>query len=281
MIGVFQLILAAVLWGMIGPVSKIAFQNGITPLEVAFWRGLLGGALFLGEAFARKNTFPRRNDLLATIGFAILGVAGLEASNLITVQDGGAAFASVMLYGAPIWVAIFSRMFFGERLSSTKILAIFLAVGGVAGVAFSGSSTSLSFSQTAIIFGVISGLSYALFYIFGKIYFGRFQPAAIYGLAFPLASLAIFPFVTFAHKNTESWLVLLFNGVVSTYLAYFFYSRGLKKIEATRAAVITSLEPVVSAVLAYVMWNEVFSTSGYVFSGLVFLGIFLMIQSRD
>ena len=47
------IVAAAVLWGMIGPFSRLAFQEGISPMEVAFWRALLTWILFGGHAMIR------------------------------------------------------------------------------------------------------------------------------------------------------------------------------------------------------------------------------------
>jgi DME family drug/metabolite transporter len=64
-------------------------------------------------------------------------------------------------------------------------------------------------------------------------------------------------------------------GLGSTYLAYSIYYAGLKYLEATRAAVAATLEPVAAAVLAYIWWDEYFNLLGYAGSGLI-LGAVLL-----
>lgn len=269
------------MWGMIGPASKFAFHEGVAALEVAFWRGLLGGLLFLVHALCQRSLRIALRDLPAIAAFGVFGVAGLEASNLLAVQLGGAAFASVMLYTAPAWVAVFSWMFFGESMPPGKLGALALTLAGVVGISLSGMSDSsvtlAHFAPSALFWGVISGLSYALFYIFGKIYFSKYSPSAVYAIAFPVGSLAILPFADFEHKTSAAWGVLSFNGVVSTYLAYYFYSNGLKRVEPTRAAILASLEPVVAAVLAYLVWRERLTLHGYVSAGCVLTGVLMMV----
>ena len=49
MTGYLYVLAAAVLWSLIGPFSKICMEEGLAPLEVAFWRALLGGICFFAQ----------------------------------------------------------------------------------------------------------------------------------------------------------------------------------------------------------------------------------------
>lgn len=286
MMPVLFLLAAAVLWGVIGVVSKFAFAAGISPLEVAFWRGLIGGTCFILHAFADKTAFELKRkitfkDFRLIILFSILGVAGLESMNLITVNLAGAGFGAIMLYTAPVWVAIMSRIIFKESFGLLKVISLIVTLIGVAGVslASSGGFEVSKINTIAVITGLISSVSYALFYIFGKAFFGKYSPRAVYGIAFPFASLAILPFVQFSTKPVFVWAILLFNGVASTYLAYLCYTIGLKSVNATKAAIITSLEPVIAAFFAWIFWKESLGLIGYASAIVVFAGIALVLIS--
>jgi DME family drug/metabolite transporter len=67
-------------------------------------------------------------------------------------------------------------------------------------------------------------------------------------------------------------------GFFSTYLAYALYAAGLRRLEATRASVVATLEPVLAAVFAYLWWGERFSAGGYLGAGLVLLAVYLVIR---
>ncbi len=266
--------MAAICWGMLGPVSRFAFQHNITALEVAFWRSLLGGVFFLVEMYKNNEFKIKENNYIHLIIFSIFGVAGLETTNLIAVQESGAAFASILLYSAPIWVAIISCIWFKEKLSKKKIFALIITFVGVCGFALYGNSISNQIKIFGIVCGLISGISYALFYIYGKYIFIKNKTATVYSYAFLIASIVIVPFVEFKSKLLADWLILLFLGLISTYAAYWFYAFSLKKMNPVRASIILMLEPIFSTIFSYILWGEKFSMQGWIFAGIILTGVF-------
>jgi DME family drug/metabolite transporter len=278
--GYLLVLVAAALWGMLGPVSRFAFQDGVSPLEAAFWRALIGGALFAVHAIVRGEVRVARRDLPAVVGFGLVGVALFFASYLRAVQTGGAALAAVLLYTAPVWVALLSAAFLGERLGARKLLAMSLAMAGVAGIALTGGG-GVRLSPAALFWGLLSGWAYALYYLFGKRYFARYHAATLFLYAYPVGAAALLPLVRFHHKTPTAWAALLVVAVLPTYVAYLAYSTGLRRVEATRAATVATLEPVVAAAAAYAVWGERLGTAGYLFAGLVVVGVALMVAGGD
>jgi len=71
---------------------------------------------------------------------------------------------------------------------------------------------------------------------------------------------------------------LLFLGVFSTYGAYLAYYAGLKRLPATRASVVATLEPVVANLFAFLLFGEVLSLWAYLGAGLVLLAVILTVR---
>lgn len=283
--GIILLVTAASLWGMIGPVSKVMFAGGMTPLESAFWRGSLAGVAFFIHWLIKRQPLPVGvRDWAGLCVFAIFGVALLEGSFVLSVSHGGAALASILLYSAPIWVNLAGRFIFKETIPPRRWGALALTLSGVTGMCLWGST--VEFSASALFWGLLSGLSYAGFYIAGKIFFKRLSPVVVYMISFPLASFIILPFVAstspgsefeffskFSTYSNQTILACLFVGITCTYLPYLLYGFGLKLVDAGRAAIITTIEPVVAIILANIFWGETFSTAGYIFAALVVMGV--------
>jgi DME family drug/metabolite transporter len=268
---------AAVLWGLLGPVTRIALREGMGAVEVAFWRALLAAALFGVHALAIRRVKLERRDVPSVVAFGVVGVAGLLACYSRAVETGGAALAAILLYTAPVWVALLSALFLGERMTRRKLLALAVATAGVAGIAASSGGGGIRLTPAALGWGLASGFAYALYYLFGKRYFDRYATATLFVYALPVGALAMLPIAEFRHKTPAAWAALIFLSVVSTYLAYLFYSAGLRRVEATRAATVATVEPVVAAVAAYAMWNERLSPVGYACAAVVLLGVLLMV----
>lgn len=269
---------AALLWGLMGPVTRIALREGMDPLEVALWRALLAGGMFAVHAMVIRRTRIARRDLPVVVAFGVVGVAGLLGCFSQAVQAGGAALTAILLYTAPVWVALFSTLLLGERMTGRKAAALALATGGVAGIALaSGGGGGVRLTAAGLGWGLASGLAYATYYLFGKRYFDLYPAATLFAYALPVAALTLLPMVDFRPKTQAAWGALVFMAVVPTYISYVFYSAGLKRVEATRAATVATLEPVVAAIAAYLMWNERLSPLGYACAAVVLLGVVLMV----
>jgi drug/metabolite transporter, DME family len=272
---------AAVLWGLLGPATRIALAEGLSATEVAFWRALLAAGLFGVHAAATRGLRLARRDVPGVVAFGVFGVAGLLVSFSRAVEAGGAALASVLLYTAPAWVAILSRAVFGERLTARTLLAIAVASVGVAGIAASGGG-EVRIGAAAVAWGLASGLAYALYYLFGKRYFPLYPTATLFVWALPVGALVTLPMVDWGARTGTAWAALLFIAAVPTYLAYVLYSAGLRRVEATRASVVATIEPVVAAVGAYLLFGERFSAAGYAFAAVVLAGVLMMVSGgRD
>lgn len=297
--GILFLIIAACLWGALGPVSRIAFTAGLTPLETAFWRGTIAGMAYalhfsivksMNTGHAAEMDSPKQwgaRQLVYTFGFGLLGVGLLEGSYVYAVHLGGAALASVLLYSAPIWVNLYSWRILREHIAGRQWIALTITFLGIGGVSLWGAP--LEFSTLAIIFGLLSGFSYALFYVAGKYFFQRSHPVSVFMISFPIGSLALLPLIyaidgftplqilmRFAEFPRPALFSLVAIGLFSTYLPYLFYAAGLKRIHAGRAAIVTTIEPVVAILLANLMWNEQFSVIGYLCCCLVLIGVILV-----
>ncbi len=254
---------AAVLWGLIGVVSKGLLDAGLSPLEIAFWRACLGGLAFgLHAAFRGGIRLERGRDALAFAGFALVGVTLFYASLVFAIAEGGISLAFILLYSAPAFVALLAWRLLGESLTPRKLGLIALALLGVLLVA-GDSGEGVRATPTSLAWGLTSGLSYASYYVFGKWALERYPPTTIYAFVLPLGALGLLPFVTFAPKTLEAWLLLGFLALVSTYLAYWLYYTGLRHAEASRAVLVATVEPVVAALLAALVYGERFGVFGF------------------
>ena len=81
----------------------------------------------------------------------------------------------------------------------------------------------------------------------------------------------------FTRPSLAGAIPCLVLAVFSTYASYSVYYAGLKRLEATRAAVVATMEPVMAAVLAYGMFGECFSPLGYLGAGLIIGSVLLTI----
>lgn len=275
--GYLYLLLAAFLWGLIGPVSRLAFQEGLTPLAVAFFRAGIAWVFFGLHALLLRQVRVERRDALPLLLFGLVGVSLFYGSYQLAVVYGGAALASVLLYTAPAWVALLSLVVLKEPLDRTGLLAVALTLLGV-GLMGVGGGSGVRVLSLALFFGLLSGFTYALYYIFGKLYLPRYATPTLFLYALPVGALGLLPWVEFAPLSPRAVGALLFLGVFSTYGAYLAYYAGLKRLPATRASVVATLEPVVANLFAFLLFREVLSLWAYLGAGLVLLAVVLTVR---
>lgn len=268
------IIAAALLWATLGPVARFLLQAGVDPLEIGFWRAAMAGALFATHAVIRRQGRIAAADLPALAAFALVGVSVFYVAFFRAVETGGAALAAILLYTAPVWVAIAAALLLGERLTPRKLLAIAMSLAGVALVATgSGESGGLAAPPAALLWGLLAGIAYASYYVFGKRYFPRYAPALVFAVAMPVGALALLPIADLTAKPAWAWLLLAYIGVVPTYGAFLLYAAGLARVEATRAATIATLEPFAAALLAFAVWDETLRPLAYAGAALVIGGV--------
>lgn len=247
---------AAVLWGLIGLQSRYVLDEGVSPEEIAFWRAAVAGVLFAGHAVVTGGLRVHdRRDLAPFAGFALVGVSVFYVAYALAVDTGGVSLASILLYTSPAFVAVAAHLLLGERLTPGRGLLVLVTLTGVVLVA-QGSGSGVTVSPASLTWGLVAALSYSTYYLFGKWALRRYRPVAIYALVMPLGALGLLPFVDFAPKSGTAWLWLLSLAFVSTYLAYGVYYTGLREVEASRAVVVATVEPVVAALTGAALLGE-------------------------
>ena len=270
--GYVWILLAALLWSLLGVVSKFCLHAGALPLETAFWRAGIGCVFFLAHAGLTDGLrIPLRHALIFVL-FGGWGVGVFFGAMQMAIKLSGGATAVVLLYTAPVWVAVFSRFLFGERITKRKALAVGIALCGTALVCFSGGSLPGQASLEGIAFGLLSGLCYATHYPFYRWWQSRYSTASIYGymLLGGVVALGFGGPISINHApDTWGWLFAL--GLLTCYMAYICYGQGLKRISLVRAAVTCHLEPVLGTLWVWLFWNECFIAAGW-FGGALVLG---------
>lgn len=282
--GYLYMLAAAFMWGLIGVFTKFLLAEGIGALEIAFWRAVFGWLLFLLHASARNKVRVRRADLPVLLSFGFVCVTLFYASYQLAIRDVGVALAAVLLYTAPAWVAFLSWLTLGEQMNTTKTATVSMTVAGVAAISLGPKlmgGAAIELNVFGLLAGLTAGLTYALYYIFGKKWLHWYSTPTIFVYALPFGALMLLPFVDFAPKSATAWMLLVGIGAVCSYGAFSAYYAGLRRLEATSAAITATFEPVVAGILAYALFDEQFGPWGYAGSALILTAVFIaVLRSR-
>ena len=280
--GFLYVLAAAFMWGVIGIFAKEVLAEGITALEIAFWRASLAWVMFLVHATIMKQVRVHRTDLPFLFAFGFICVTLFYGAYQLAIRDVGMAMAAVLLYTAPAWVAFMSWAILKERMTATKTICVAMTILGVGCISLGPklmSGDAIDLNLFGLGAGLVAGFTYALYYIFGKKYLHKYATPTIFVYALPFGAILLLPFVDFQPKSAYAWTMLISMAAITAYGAFMAYYAGLKRLEATKASVIATFEPLVAAVFAYFLFGEKFSMLGYVGSCLIIAAVFVVVMS--
>lgn len=258
------IIIAASLWGSIGIIVKDFYAVGFNPIQLVFFRTFIGGLLiFVYLIFKDKSKLKIKfKDTWLFFGTGIMSFAFFNICYFIAVEKTGLSVASVLLYTAPGFVFILSVIIFKEKITKVKIMALCLAFLGcllVSGV-FQNSDSALDL--TGIFIGILAGFGYGLYSIFGKIALSKYDPLTVTFYTFTFGFLGVLPFSRITEipamiTSGDIAIKILLLAVVITVLPFALYTKGLSKVEPSRASILATIEPVVATIFGVLLFNEV------------------------
>ncbi len=256
----------------------------LSAFELALARFTLSGAAF-GALLWHRRVRVARADLLALAALGVVAIPlnqGLFLTGLAWTTAGHAA----LLYAlTPIFVLLFSRARLGERATLAKAAGIAVAFAGVVVVLFARSAVSLGgpASQLTGDLLVLAGvLAWAVYVVGGKPYAERYGAVATTGLSVVFGSLVYLPFGLglsrldrFARLSPAGWTAIAYLVVLTSVLSYLMYYWSLARTEASRVAIWSNLQPVMTALLAWALYGEPLTAPFVAGGAMVLAGVVL------
>ena len=258
-----SVLLAGILWGCIGLFANQLAAGGLDSLQITALRAIFGAGIFLIFGLLRgvKKLRLRLRDLWIFFGMGVLSVVLFNVCYFDTMTHSEASVAVVLLYTSPVFVMLLSALIFHERITLRRVTALLLTAAGcvlVAGLIGSGAKLTLRVLLT----GLGSGFFYALYTIFGRAALARYDTQTVTVWTFLFAAAGSIPIArageTAVQLSASPKLLLLALGITvfCTVLPYFFYTWGLQRMDAGKAAIMVAVEPMVGAVLGMTVLHE-------------------------
>ena len=252
---------AACLWATFGLFTRELYGRGFSPLELASIRAAVGlaGAAIIGFARGpRRLAIPPR-ALLFFAAYGVFGFALFEYIFFEVLSRASVAVAVALLYTAPAFVLIYSRLVLHEHVQPWKWTSLLLVLAGVVMVTGALESSLDALPAAALVLGIASGIAYAAYTLMSKHATQTYDPVRSIFWSFLFATLAfalVAPPVAPALRSPDSIPLLIALGIVPTLVPYGLYLVGLRYMRASTASMLASVEPVVAAMLAAVFLHE-------------------------
>ena len=290
--GIVLTMLSSITFGFaftLGPMTYGA--GGSNPVTLTFLRNFLSlPFLLLIVLFLKVDLRVTKNQLK---NLAILGFIG----NSITTLMLNIAFAHIDVgivtpihFTYPIFVTLGCVLFFHEKLSKQKIIALVIAMSGI-GCFFIESLNSASFNSSTLI-GLILAVASGAFYAFYIIFMDKsgLKSESPFKITFYVAiasSIGMFFYgistnqLVLSSLTTKSWIISAVFAFLCTVVALSLLQVGIKHIGASEVAVISTFEPITSVIFGILLLNEKITPIKIIACILIFSGVLILSFAKN
>ena len=271
---------------LMGTLPIFVRNINLKSFDITFFRFLLGFSFILLFIIIKDGRFELKKDKTVLL---------LSVFNVLTIffyisslQLSKVAISALLLYMAPIYVTIIS--FFKHRFVNIKSLAITFI--GLMGLYLMLKPCQLL--SEGLIFGLLSGISYAFVFILAKDARRKFSAqdvtASMLGIScilyFPLFALINYEIILDPKTILDTWFNLsqipwiLGLGLIPTAIPFTLFNYGIKYCKIERAPILALIEPITVSFIGYFLFKELLSLMQIFGAILILISIFLSISSE-
>jgi drug/metabolite transporter (DMT)-like permease len=279
LIGVILVVISAASFGTLAIFGRYAYAEGIDTFTLLFLR-FTTAAILMGASLAfRRESLPRGRSLLSLIGMGAMGYVGQSFCYLSAIKYASAGLVALLLYLYPTFVAILSVIFLKRKLTRLKVFALLLATLGVA------LTVNPQGGQwTGILLAVSAAAIYSVYIIIGTGVMQQVSAVQSSTVIFASAGLVygLLAALNGPHWPATSfgWITVAAMALIATVIPVATFLGGLKLIGPTDASMLSTLEPVVTVLLAAMLFSELLLPLTLLGGGLILVAVVLLTQSE-
>jgi drug/metabolite transporter (DMT)-like permease len=278
-LGITYIIISAASFGTLAILGRYAREAGIDTFTLLFLRFTFAALIMAGILLIKREGVPRGKPLGLLIGMGAIGYVGQSFCYLTATQYASAGLVALLLYLYPIFVAILSVIFLKEKLNRVKVMALALATTGVALI------VDLQGGQwLGIALAIGAAAIYSVYIIVGAGVMK--QVSAIASSTVIFASAGFVYGVLMALKgplwptSANGWLVVAATVLIATVIPVVTFLAGLKRIGPTDASMLSTLEPVVTVLLAAWLLDEQLQWTTLLGGALILIAVIALTRSE-
>ncbi len=274
-VGIILVVASAAGFGTLAIFGRYAYADGMDAMTILCLRFSLAAIPALALLAVRREPLPAGSVLLQLIGMGLLSYVGGSLAYLVALKYASAGLVALLLYLYPSFVALLAVLLLHEPLTGAKGLALGLALTGTALAV-----GPLRGQVLGILLAVGSALLYAIYIIVGAGVMRRVSPVQSSAVIFVTAALSngVLMMVTGPHlpATGRGWAAITGLVVITTLLPVVAFLSGLKRIGPTNAAMLSTLEPVVTVLLASWWLHETLTPVTLLGGGLILSAVLVL-----
>lgn len=283
--GIGLALAGASLWGFSGNAAEWIFSHSaVTATWLVSVRMIMAGALLLFLVSFHHNIFgvwKDKRDRLDLLVFSLTGMLGAQLTFFLSIEAGNAPTATLLQFLGPVFITIYFAIKFLKWPKRKEWIAVLLALSGTFLLLTNGQVDKITVSKEAIFWGVLSGVSVAVYTVYPVRLLKRYASATIVGWAMLLGGLAVSIWTQpwqagFIDWSLSLFWMLAFVVIFGTLLPFYLYLDSLKYITSTETSLLGSAEPLVATVVSVVWLGTAFGSFQTAGGMLIILTVFLL-----
>ena len=277
--GILLIAISAASFGTLAIFGRYAYAASMDTFTMLFLRFTISAVIMAAFMILRREAFPGGRVLWQLIGMGALGYVGQSFMYLTAINYASAGLVALLLYLYPFFVAVLATLVLHEKVSTLKIVALVLALLG----------TSLTVGPAGghwvgALMAIAAALIYSVYIIVGTHVMKNVSAVQSSTVIFASAGV-VFGMLTAWHGphwpvTSSGWLAMLGIVLIATVIPVVTFLAGLERIGPTNASMLSTLEPVVTVLLAAWLFGERLSLLTLLGGGLILLAVILLTRSE-
>ncbi len=248
-------------------------------LSILFLRFSLSAGIMAAILIARHEPVPRGSTLRLLVAMGAIGYVGQSFAYLTALKYASSGLVALLLYLYPVFVALLAVLLLHEQFTLLKGTALGIALVGTALTVDPAGGQALG-----ALLAIVGATIYSVYIIVGTQVMKRVSVIQSSVVIFAAAGAA---FGTLMLLNgpqlpatNTGWIAILAIVIVATVLPVTAFLAGLERIGPTNAALLSTLEPVVTVILGAVWLNETLRPATLIGGGLILFAVVLLTRSE-
>ena len=266
---------ANVMWGLMAPIGKSALQE-FSALSVTTFRMIGAAAAFWMLSIFCKQEHVNHRDMLK-----IFFIFGLSMTSPID--------ASIVTTTLPIVTMIVAAIYLKEPITNKKVLGIFVgAMGALILILSSQAASGGNRNLIGDLLCLVAQISFSIYLTVFKGLSQQYSAVTINKWMFVYASICYIPFsyydistIQWASISTVAIIQVLYVVLGGSFLAYLCIMTAQKLLRPTVVSMYNYMQPIVATIAAIIMGIGSFGWQKGLAIALVFLGVYIVTQSKS
>jgi drug/metabolite transporter (DMT)-like permease len=278
-VGILLVVISATTFGTLAIFGRFAYASGIGVTTILCLRFLISAGVMSGLLAARGERLPGGTVLISLVGMGAIGYVGQSLAYFSALKHASAGLVALLLYLYPAFVAILSSVVLHERLTRDRMLALAVALTGTALTVGPAGGQFLG-----IVLAISAAAIYSGYIIVGSRVMRQVSAIQSSTVIFVSAGV-VFAALTALSGPTwpvtaAGWWAIGGMVVLGTVVPVVTFLAGIERIGPTNAAMVSTLEPAVTVVLATALLGEALPPIAIVGGVLILAGVLLLARAE-